>query len=107
MYPVSVCIIARNEAHNLPAAIASVQSCVEEIIVLDTGSTDNTVEVAQELGIQVHCKPWQDDFSLAKNKVISYATSDYILVLDSDEQLLPESRTAIQSFIEQSKQKTA
>lgn len=76
-----------------------------EIIVLDTGSTDNTIEIAQQLGAKVYQESWQDNFSLARNKAISYATSDYILVLDADEQLLSESNTAIQYYIEQSKEK--
>jgi tetratricopeptide (TPR) repeat protein len=87
----SVCFIARNEEKALPRALASVKGVADEIIVTDTGSTDRTAEVAKEMGATVVHFPWCDDFSAARNFSISHARGDWILWLDSDEELLPDS----------------
>jgi hypothetical protein len=91
----SVCIIARNEAANLPRAIASVRGLADEIVVADTGSTDRTVEIATELGAVVCHFPWCDDFSAARNFAIDHARGDWIFWLDSDEELLPDSAAEV------------
>lgn len=87
----SICLIARNEEASLPRALKSVRSIADEIIVVDTGSTDRTVEVAREHGAMVHHFAWCDDFSAARNFAIDQAHGDWILWLDADEELLPES----------------
>ncbi len=87
----SVCLITRNEEKNLPRALASVRGIADEVIVVDTGSTDRTVEIAKELGAVVCHFPWCDDFSAARNFAISHARGDWIFLLDSDEELLAES----------------
>src|SRR5882724_11685213 len=87
----SVCFIARNEEKNLPRALASVRGIADEVIVADTGSTDRTVEIAKESGAIVCHFPWCDDFSAARNFAISHARGDWILWMDADEELLPES----------------
>lgn len=87
----SVCFIARNEEKNLPRALASVRGIADEVIVADTGSTDRTVQIAQEAGAVVCHFPWCDDFSAARNFAISHARGDWILWMDADEELLPES----------------
>ncbi len=86
----SFCIIVKNEATNLPQCLASVENLVDEIIVLDTGSSDRTVEIAKEFGAQVYHFKWCNDFSAARNASLKYATGDWILVLDADEILVPE-----------------
>jgi guanosine-3',5'-bis(diphosphate) 3'-pyrophosphohydrolase len=65
---VSLCIIVKNESHNLPACIGSVGDLAGEIIVVDTGSTDDTVAIAQRLGAKVFHFPWIDSFSAARNE---------------------------------------
>lgn len=69
----SVCLIVKNEEKNLKRCLRSVQQVVEEIIVLDTGSGDNSVEIAKELGAKVYIYKWENDFSKARNKCLEYA----------------------------------
>jgi len=80
-------MIVKNEQHNLPKCLGSVQGVVDEIIVLDTGSSDRTPEIAQQFGAQVHYWQWCNDFSQARNEALKYVTGDWILVLDADESL--------------------
>lgn len=82
---ISLCIIAKNEEQWLKQCIDSVKSIVQEIIVLDTGSTDATVKIANECGAAVHHFSWNDDFSAARNECIRHATKDWTLILDADE----------------------
>jgi glycosyltransferase involved in cell wall biosynthesis len=96
----SVCFIARNEEKNLPRALASVRDVADEIIVADTGSTDHTVKISQESGAIVCHFPWRDDFSAARNFAISHARGDWILWMDADEELLPESAAELRASLE-------
>jgi glycosyltransferase involved in cell wall biosynthesis len=67
-------MIVRDEAANLPACLTSVKDVVDELIVLDTGSTDETVTIAQSFGAQVQHFTWCNDFSAARNESLKYAT---------------------------------
>ena len=84
---VSLCMIVRNEETFLPDCLASVRPVVDEMIVLDTGSTDRSAELAASAGARVLHAPWQEDFAAARNRSIGAATGDWILVLDADERL--------------------
>ncbi|MEW5768141.1 MAG: tetratricopeptide repeat protein [bacterium] len=84
---ISLCMIVRDEEENLPRCLESVKGLVDEIIVVDTGSKDKTREIARSFGAKVYQHPWEDDFSKARNISLSYAASDWILVLDADEWL--------------------
>jgi tetratricopeptide (TPR) repeat protein len=86
----SFCMIARNEANRLARCLSSVRAVAAELIVLDTGSTDDTVTIAQSFGAQVHHFTWNNDFSAARNEALKYVTGDWVLVLDADEVLVPE-----------------
>lgn len=81
----ALCMIVKNEAHILERCLQSVQELVDQVIVVDTGSTDNTVEVARQCGASVFYFEWCDDFAAARNFSLSRATTDWILVLDADE----------------------
>lgn len=83
----TVCVIAKNEARFLPGCLESVRDWADEIVVVDTGSTDNTMDVARRMGARVFSEEWRSDFSLARNAAISRATGDWILSLDADERL--------------------
>lgn len=84
---ISLCLIVRNEERNLDRCLASVDGIVDEIIVVDTGSTDGTKEVARRFGSRVFDFPWRDDFAAARNFGLEQATGDWVLVLDADEYL--------------------
>jgi O-antigen biosynthesis protein len=86
---VSLCMIVRNEERVLGDCLASAKLWVDEIILVDTGSTDRTVEIAEEQGAKVHYFPWCDDFSAARNVSLSHATGDWLFWMDADD-TLPE-----------------
>ena len=78
-------MITKNEEKWLKKSIDSVRHIVDEIIVVDTGSTDKTVDIAKQCGATVISFKWTDDFSAARNESLKHATKDWILVLDADE----------------------
>jgi glycosyltransferase involved in cell wall biosynthesis len=84
----SLCMIVKNEATNLPRCLQSAQPWVDEIIVVDTGSEDNTVAIAQQFGAKVSYFAWCNDFAAARNASLAQATGTWILVLDADEELV-------------------
>ena len=88
--PVSIAatLIVRNEARCLARCLESVAPWVDKMVVLDTGSTDDTVAIAQAAGAEVHHLPWPDSFSIARNHVLDLADSDWALMLDADEWLV-------------------
>jgi hypothetical protein len=91
----SLCLIARDSAATLERCLKSVEGLVDEIVLVDTGSSDNTLEMARSLGAVVFQRPWTDDFAAARNAAIDAATMPRILFLDSDEFVAPESREAL------------
>ncbi|TNE68927.1 glycosyltransferase [bacterium] len=88
--PISVCLITKNEEQYLDSCLKSVKDWVNEIIVVDTGSTDRTVEIAKENGAKVSYFEWIGDFSAARNESISKATNPWILQLDADEEIIQD-----------------
>jgi tetratricopeptide (TPR) repeat protein len=82
-------MIVKNEEYSLPQTLKSVKEVVDEMIVLDTGSTDRTVEIAKELGAEVYHFEWCNDFSAARNESLKYVQGKWVLVLDADEVLTP------------------
>jgi tetratricopeptide (TPR) repeat protein len=84
---VALCVIAKNEEEFIANCLDSARPFVDEMIVVDTGSTDRTVEIAREHGARVEHFEWCDDFAAARNTAIEAATADWILMLDADEEL--------------------
>lgn len=82
---ISACMIAKNEENCIAKCISSYKDIVDEIIVVDTGSNDKTVEIAESLGAKVYHFEWVSDFAKAKNYALSKATGDWIIFLDADE----------------------
>ncbi|MBD2040866.1 glycosyltransferase [Microcoleus sp. FACHB-672] len=89
----SLCMIVKNESQNLPRCLASAQPYVDEIIVVDTGSEDNTLEIAARYGAKIGYFNWCDDFSAARNYSLSLVSGDWILVVDADEELVINSES--------------
>ncbi|MBC7218156.1 MAG: tetratricopeptide repeat protein [Candidatus Caldatribacterium sp.] len=83
----SLCMIARNEEKNLPRVLSSVQGLVDEIVLVDTGSSDRTPEIARSFGARVYHFAWCDDFAAARNEALKYARGEWILVLDADDEM--------------------
>lgn len=83
----ALAMIVKNEAENLPKLFESFQGCFDEVHLTDTGSTDNTVEVAKALGAQVHHFEWCDDFAKARNSSFEPIKTDYVMWLDGDDVL--------------------
>ncbi|MEE9515866.1 MAG: glycosyltransferase family 2 protein [Candidatus Adiutricales bacterium] len=84
----SVCMIVRDEEAVLERCLRSVKAVADEIIMVDTGSKDRSIEIARGYGAKVYEHPWRDNFSLHRNQSLKYAASDWILVIDADEELL-------------------
>lgn len=92
---ISACMMVKNEEKLLPQCLESIKDVVDEIIIVDTGSKDKTVEIAESYGAKIFHHPWENDFSKHRSQSISYATGDWIFIIDADEVLLPESREEV------------
>ncbi len=97
---ISLCMIARNEHRFLGECLSRARAAADEIVVVDTGSTDDTVAIAESFGARVLHEPWQDDFSAPRNTALQAATGDWILVLDADEFLQPGACERIRELVQ-------
>ena len=95
MQTISLCMIVRDEEKNLANCLSSIQDIVDEIVVVDTGSSDRTKEIALKYTDKVLDFTWVDDFSKARNFAFEQASMDYILWLDADDLLLPVDQTKL------------
>ena len=96
-YKFSVIIITKNEAANIRACLESV-AWADEIIVVDSGSSDGTVEICRELGARAYVHGWPG-FGMQKNRALSYATHEWVFSIDADERVTPELRSAIEAVL--------
>ena len=87
---ISAALIVKNEEELLGQCLDSIRDAVDEIVVVDTGSDDNTVEIAARYDAKIYHHPWNDDFSEARNISIAKTTGDWVLIIDADEVLLQE-----------------
>lgn len=92
MITVSLCMIVKNEEAVLARCLDSLKGLMDEIIIVDTGSTDRTKEIAQHYTERIYDYTWQQDFSQARNYSLSLATCDYIYCADADEVLDEDNR---------------
>lgn len=97
---ISAVYIAKNEAHNIARSLESIKDMVDELILVDTGSTDDTVKIFQSYGGQVFYRQWDDDFSAPRNLALSKATGDWIIILDADESFSETTRKNIKRVLE-------
>lgn len=91
-------MIVRDEERFLERCLASVHDAVDEIVVVDTGSKDRTIEIARKFGAVVEEREWRNDFGWARNEAITLAKYRWILQLDADEELLEESKAALRQI---------
>jgi glycosyltransferase involved in cell wall biosynthesis len=98
MAEISLCMIVKDEEETLSRCLESAKDAVDEIIVVDTGSTDATKEIALRYTHFVYDFKWVDDFSAARNFSFSKATRDYLMWLDADDVLSAESRDKLKSL---------
>jgi tetratricopeptide (TPR) repeat protein len=97
---VSLCLIVKNEEVNLPACLDSAADLVDEIILVDTGSTDATKEVARRRHAKTFDFPWIDNFAAARNESIRHATGDWIFWMDADDRIDDENRGKLRALID-------
>ncbi len=95
----SACLIVKNEEAVLEKCLASIRDLVDEIIVIDTGSTDGTLKIAERFGAKIGSFEWCDDFSAARNAALKMASSRWALWIDADESLPPEHHDLIRSAL--------
>ena len=95
----SVCLITKNEQRYIAQCLKSIRDVADQIVVVDTGSSDRTIEIAKELGAEVHRFDWCDDFSSARNAGLEHARGDWILVIDADEELDASSHDLLRKAI--------
>jgi glycosyltransferase involved in cell wall biosynthesis len=95
----TLCMIVKNEERYLADCLQSVKGIADEIVIVDTGSTDSTIEIAQSYNANVHYFEWINDFSAARNYALSKSTGDWILYLDADERLDEKSKRDLLKII--------
>lgn len=91
MITISLAMIIKDEEAVLERCLLSAAPCVDEIIIVDTGSHDHSMEIAEKYTKHIYHYPWNDDFASARNEAFSHATMDYILWLDADD-IIPEAQ---------------
>lgn len=96
---VTLSMIVKNEEKYLQGCLESVKDFVDEIVIVDTGSTDRTKEIAQSFGAKIYDFVWRDDFSLARNEALKHSTGEWILYLDADERVVYPSPEEIKSIL--------
>ena len=101
MVKISACAIVKNEERNLPQWLACVRSLADELVVVDTGSTDRTVELARAAGAKLFSFAWRDDFAAAKNFALQKARGSWIVFLDADEYFSAEDIPKVKKYIRQ------
>ncbi|HET6720856.1 MAG TPA: glycosyltransferase family 2 protein, partial [Rhodocyclaceae bacterium] len=101
--PLSVAVITKNEASRLAACLASVAGLADEVVVVDSGSSDGTVALAEALGARVIVTDWPG-FGVQKNRAVAACRNDWVLCLDADERLSPELAASLRALFAASPQ---
>ncbi|MFA5032164.1 MAG: glycosyltransferase [bacterium] len=97
---ISLCMMVKNEEKNLSKCLESVKDLADEIIIVDTGSSDRTVEIAKSYGAKIYYFNWCDDFSKARNETLKYATKEWIFSIDADEYIDEENKAKIRVLLQ-------
>lgn len=96
----SLALIARNAAATLGPLLDSMAGVADETVLVDTGSTDGTVELARARGCRVYVHPWEHSFSKARNQAAGYCTGQWVMWMDADETLDPRHRDAVRPLLD-------
>lgn len=104
---VTLCMIVKDEEAHLARCLNSVKGHVDEMVIVDTGSTDKTIEIAKSFGAKVYHHPWENSFSKARNQAMSYVTTEWMLQLDADEEIDAEDAPKIRDTIKSVHDSTA
>jgi len=96
---VTLCMIMKNEEAHIGRCLESLKEYVDEIVIVDTGSTDKSMEIARSHGAQIYEYPWEDDFSKARNQAMSHVKTEWIIQLDADEEMDPDSAPNIRDVV--------
>jgi FkbM family methyltransferase len=96
----SACLIVKNEETNLAPCLESILGVADELIVVDTGSTDRTKEIARQYGARVFEFPWVDSFAAARNESLRRATGDWIFWMDADDRLSADNRERLRQLVD-------
>jgi len=96
---VSAALIVRDEARHLPDCLRSIRDVVDDIVVVDTGSVDDSPAIAAAYGARVYHRSWDDDFAAARNAALDHCEAEWILYIDADERLDPVPRPAVEALL--------
>lgn len=96
---ISACIMAKNEEQNIERCLSSIKDFCDEIIFVDTGSTDNTVEIAKKYTDKIYFFPWNGSFSDARNETLKYASSEWVFIVDADEEASENLKNNIREYL--------
>ncbi|MEG2787580.1 MAG: glycosyltransferase family 2 protein [Romboutsia sp.] len=102
MKSLSICMIVKNEEKNISRCLESIKEIADEIIIVDTGSSDKTVDICKKYNVKLINYEWNNDFSEARNVSLEHATKDYILCLDADEEIPKSALSKIIKLLSQS-----
>ena len=98
---ITACLIVKNESEFIGQCLESIKRVASQIVVVDTGSDDDTIQIAESHGAQVFQFDWCDDFAAARNFGLEKATGDWLLIIDADEVLTPEGMAGLWEDIQQ------
>ncbi len=96
----SAALIVKNEERYLAACLESIRNLVDDVVLVDTGSDDSTVEIARQFGCKIFHFPWQQDFSAARNFGLEQVRADWVLYIDADERVRPGSDDALRDALD-------
>lgn len=100
MKSLAILILTKNEEENIIDVVRNAKQCTDEVIIIDSGSTDKTVELAKREGAVVAFRAWDNDFSAQRNFALTQTKADWVLYLDADERLMPETIEAVRKILQ-------
>ena len=100
MSSLAILILTKNEEDNIVDVVRNAKTCTDEVVIIDSGSTDRTVELAEQEGAKVAFRAWDGDFSAQRNFALSQTEADWVLYVDADERITPALGEAIRDIVQ-------